>query len=614
MEREFNYFWQWELDSAPEALWPLVSDTNRFNRDAGMPPMKIMGLRDGIYRLRYRFPLVVFEWDEEPFEWTYPRSFGILRKYRRGPLKEMRTLLTLEERQPGGSLLKYQVWARPANLLGLVGIPITIGLISARRFGEVFHRYDRIVRHGGKVTEAIHQRRLSPGGRSRLKSAGEALSARGVEPALYGHLIDFLDQSDDLSVQRMRPFALADHWNSVRRPALEMFLHATRLGLLDMYWELLCPQCRRMAESATSLSEVNTASHCNTCKIDFRAQFDRNVEVIFRPNPSVRAVDGSVMFCVGSPQYQPHIVLSQHVSSLRETSEHVHLEAGRYNLRASNVPGMLALRAEPSGSAESILRVTDYGWPDDEQSIGIDPVLRLVNATEAGQTFQLERVAWSDQAATAADVTVLQVFRDLFGSEVLRPGEEISVGSVTLMFTDLYESTRLYQKIGDAPAFARVQQHFVDLEKAVAEAGGSIIKTMGDAVMASFREPVSALRAVWQAQQAIEKYEEPLLRIKIGIHQGPCIVVNLNERLDYFGSTVNIAARLTEFSVGGEVVLSETVHRDDQVQAWLGDNKMETEKLNADIKGFDEPVPVWKIRVSGQSGPVPVNSRLPRLS
>jgi class 3 adenylate cyclase len=91
-------------------------------------------------------------------------------------------------------------------------------------------------------------------------------------------------------------------------------------------------------------------------------------------------------------------------------------------------------------------------------------------------------------------------------------------------------------------------------------------------------------------------------------------VVNLNERLDYFGSTVNIAARLTEFSVGGEVVLSETVYRDDQVQTWLGENKMETEKLNADIKGFDKPVPVWKIRVSGQSGPAPVNSRLPQLS
>jgi len=597
MTREFYYFWQWELDSAPEALWPLVSDTNRFNRDTGLPPMKIMGLRDGVYRLRYRVPLIVFEWDEEPFEWTYPHSFGILRKFHRGPLKEMRTLLVLEARQPAGSLLKYQVWAKPADLLGLVGIPFSIGLVSARRFERVFQRYDRLLQSGGLVTEDTHQGRLSAGGRTRLRSAKEALNARGVEPALFERLVDFLVQADDLSVQRMRPYVLADSWEHARRPVLEMFLHATRLGLLDMYWELLCPRCRRMVESKGGLGEINAASHCKSCNIDFRAQFDHNVEVIFRPNPSVRFVDGSVLFCVGSPQYQPHIVMSQHVSPLREIAEYLHLEPGRYNLRASNVPGMLPLRANPGGPAESILRVTDFGWPDKEQAIGTEPNLRLVNATETPQNFQLERVAWSDQAATAADVTVLQVFRDLFAREVLRRGEEISVGSVTLMFTDLYESTRLYQKIGDAPAFGRVQEHFVDLEKAAAAEGGAIVKTMGDAVMASFREPVAALRAVWQAQQAIARYEEPLLRIKIGIHHGPCIVVNMNERLDYFGSMVNIAARLTEFSAGGEIVLSETVYNDNQVQTWLRENQVELEKLSANIKGFDEPVPVWKIKI-----------------
>jgi class 3 adenylate cyclase len=596
MTREFHYFWQWELDSAPEALWPLVSDTNRFNRDAGLPPMKVMGLREGVYRLRYRVPLVVFEWDEEPFEWTYPRSFGILRKFHRGPMKEMRTLLTLEPRETGGSRLSYQVWAKPADLLGLVGIPFAIGLVSARRFGEVFQRYDRMLQRGELVMEESQRGRLGSGGRSRLRSAQEAIRVRGVDPALYERLIDFLEQADELSVQRMRPYVLADHWGWPRRAVLEMFLHATRMGLLDMYWELLCPRCRRMAESKAGLGEINAVSHCSSCNIDFRAQFDHNVEVIFRPNASVRAVDGSILYCVNSPQYQPHIVMSQHVSPLREAAEYLKLEPGRYNLRASNVPGMLALRADPGGPAESILRVSDFGWPDEVQEVGIRPTLRLVNATESPQNFQLERVAWSDQAATAADVTTLQLFRDLFASEVLRPGEEISVGSATLVFTDLYDSTRLYQNIGDAHAFGRVQEHFVDLEKAVAAEGGSIVKTMGDAVMASFREPVCALRAMWQAQGAIARHGEPLLRIKISIHHGPCIVVNLNDRLDYFGSTVNIAARLTEFSFGGEIVLSEEVYKDKQVQAWLGENRVEIEKLSANLKGFDQPVPVWKIK------------------
>jgi adenylate cyclase len=597
MTREFHYFWQWELDSSPEALWPLVSDTNRFNRDTGMPPMKVVGIKNGKYRLRYRLPVLVFEWDEEPFEWTYPHSFGILRKYHRGPMKEMRTLLNFEPRPQGGSLLQYQVWAKPANLLGLFGIPYAIGLVSARRFGKVFQRYDRTLQSGRMVAPGSRQGGLNPGGRSRLKSARETLRTRGVEPYLFERLVDFLEEADDLSVQRMRPYVLADTWDLSRRAVLEMFLHVTRMGLLDMYWELLCPRCRRMVENKSGLGDVDPASHCNSCNIDFRAQFDHNVEVIFRPNPSLRAVDGSVLFCVGSPQYQPHIVVSQHVSPLAETAEHLYLEPGRYNLRASNMPGMLALRATEAGPEEDILRLTDFGWPDREQAIGIEPTLRLVNATENPQTFQLERAAWSDQAATAADVTVLQVFRDLFGKEVLRPGEEISVGSVTLMFTDLYESTRLYQRIGDASAFGRVQEHFGALEMGVAAEGGAIVKTMGDAVMATFREPAAALRAVWKATQAIADLGEPLLQIKIGIHHGPCIVVNLNDRLDYFGSMVNIAARLTEFSAGGEIVLSGEVYNDPLVKSWLQENGVEAKRVSANIKGFDDPVLVWKIKL-----------------
>ena len=135
-------------------------------------------------------------------------------------------------------------------------------------------------------------------------------------------------------------------------------------------------------------------------------------------------------------------------------------------------------------------------------------------------TFELMRTAWSDQAATAADVTTLQVFRDLFSSEVLRPGEEISVGATTLMFTDLRNSTKLYREIGDAPAFGRVREHFEILEQAVAAEGGSIVKTMGDAIMAAFRNPVPAVRAIWTVQKQIAERGDPPLSLKVGIHHG----------------------------------------------------------------------------------------------
>ena len=144
-----------------------------------------------------------------------------------------------------------------------------------------------------------------------------------------------------------------------------------------------------------------------------------------------------------------------------------------------------------------------------------------------------------------------------------------------------------------------MREHFEVLESAVTEEGGAIVKTMGDSVMAAFRHPVAALRALWKAQAKIAERGNPMLWLKAGIHKGPCIVVNLNDRLDYFGSTVNITARLPGFSQGGELIFSEAIHDDPEVQDFLAQNLKPDvlSRFTGDVKGFDEPFTMWKLRV-----------------
>jgi adenylate cyclase len=354
-----------------------------------------------------------------------------------------------------------------------------------------------------------------------------------------------------------------------------------------------------VAEDHARLGDIHSTSHCNTCQINFDANFDHNVEVIFRPNPSVRAVDVAVEFCVGSPQRQPHILFSLMVPPHEELPISTLLGAGRYRLSASGVQGSQMLSAVANAPERIDFHADALGWKNEVVDIGLAPTLRLINHTDFTQTFQLERTVWSDQAATAADVTTLQVFRDLFSSDVLRVGEEISVGSMTLMFTDLRNSTKLYREIGDATAFGRVRDHFDILEQAVAAEGGSVVKTMGDSVMAAFREPASALRAIWNVQKEIAQRGSPPLFIKVGIHHGPCIVVNLNDRLDYFGSTVNVAARLSHFSVGGELILSEAIRNDPEVTEFLAKNAPlnSLSRFQGELRGFEEAMDLWKIKL-----------------
>jgi class 3 adenylate cyclase len=601
MAKEFTFTWQWDIQSAPEAIWSLAADTNRFNRDTGQPEVELLSNIKGTKLARMKLPLIRVEWEEEPFEWTYPYSFGITRRYRKGPLDEMRVFANFDRLPEGGTRITYKTILVTSNLLAQVGIPFAIGVVAKNRFERAFRKYDEIVRRGETVIELPHTHRLGSGGRSRLKAQSEAMVKQGANADLVNRLEEYLDHADELSVQRIRPYALADHWTlrANRRAVLEMFLRATRAGILDMSWDLLCPSCRGITEGHSNLADVRGDSHCNTCQIDFKTNFDHNIEVVFRPNASIRPVDFSAAFCVGSPQLQPHVVMSQSLTPLHSLPVNVQLEPGRYTLRASGVGGSVSLFADVDGAPKADLRVTQYGWPPEEQRISLHSTLNLVNATDADQNFQLERTAWSDQAATAADVTALQVFRDLFATEVIRPGEEISVGSVTLMFTDLRNSTKLYRTIGDAPAFGRVREHFQVLEEEIAAEGGAIVKTMGDSVMAAFRNPIEALRAMWKAQVKIAERGEPMLWLKAGMHKGPCIVVNLNDRLDYFGSTVNIAARLPGFSQGGELIFSEEIYKDPDVQEFLAKNLKPDvlSRFTGEVKGFDEPFLMWKLRV-----------------
>jgi adenylate cyclase len=597
--KEFHYRWEWQMQSDPAQLWPLVADTNRFDHDTGLPAYQeeqtaARELGNGRHRLRFQIYGVTLEWDEEPFEWVAPYRFGVVRTYKPGPLRpiaQLRVRAHLQPRPGGGTHFTYEVWARPANWLGYAAIPVQIGLLSHRQFSAVFRQYDQLAADGRAFVDApARQIRFAPGGRERLDGGATALAQAGVRPELVARLCQTLEQADDMSLDRIRPYALADHWDASRRDVLAMFLYATRLGLLDFRWDLLCPSCRSARDRVTDLGDVGRTVHCHTCQIDYTANFSQSVELTFRPNSAVRHVPDQQEYCLAGPQAAPHVAVQQLLPPGESRLVTPLLENGRYRLRTMSLPGHQLLRVAPDGLPERRLPATRTGWPADEPRLAAQPQLLLENQTDAEQLFLLERLAWSDDAVVAAEVTALQRFRDLFAEEALRPGDQIVVGSLTVLFTDLVDSTRMYREIGDAPAFGLVMDHFDVLRTAIEAADGAIVKTIGDAVMAVFRRPAAGLQAILQAQQTLQNPpagKRPLL-LKAALHHGPCIGVNLNGRFDYFGSTVNVASRLEKFASGTDVVLSTAVANDPEVRAYLQTRPAHLEPFHQHLKGFDD--------------------------
>jgi class 3 adenylate cyclase len=613
--RELHYHWQWRLSSSPEQLWPLVSDTRYFNRDTGAGALEKREPEDGIPPRNARRLLRIqafgrpWEWEEQPYEWVRPYRYATARRYTRGLIDEARVSLQMTPLPEGGTLLRYDLWIRPNTLIGRIGIPLQLRLFSGKIYERVFRAYDARAQNGTIESPAIEPDdsiQFAPGGRERLAAAREDLLANGADPGAVAWLIHYVETADDLSLNRIRPYALADAWDIPRRAVLQTCLMATRAGLLDLSWDLVCPLCRNPKEEASTLNLIKPQVHCDVCNIDYEANFERSVELTFHLNPAVRE-SAREEFCMAGPQVTPHIVAQQLLQPGARRAITPVLDAGRHRLRALSLRGGAYIMAADDGLTEFTIRAGEQGWDDDEPRVTRHVSLTLINDTDDEQLFILERMAWSDQSVTAAEVTTMQTFRDLFSREALRPGDQIAVGKLAILFTDLRGSTTLYREIGDAPAFGLVMNHFDVLKSAIAAEGGSIVKTIGDAVMGVFPRPDSAIRALLNAQQALAVPTQPgalPLLLKAGIHYGPCIAVTLNERLDYFGSTVNMAARLETFSSGSDVIVSGDVYFDPAVTRMVESSQLDAEPFLTELKGFGASLfELWRVRPSSTPSP-----------
>lgn len=604
--RSHHSRWEFDLKSSPEDLWPFVADTNRFNRDTGVPKIEIEeGKRLPNARRKIRLSIygLPVEWEEQPFEWVRPKRFGVERVYSKGPMARLKVLAELTPKSDGGTHLTYELWATPRNLVGSVAIPLQLNMVIGPRLRTAIQKYDNLASTGTAITagdvasqSTFDLQRL---GALKQKLIADIQTTESPEQkaAIAERLADLLEHGDDFAVSRIRAYKLADDWREPRRLVLEVCLRATRVGLLDFQWDLLCPLCRGPQESGVSLKDIKAEVHCAGCQIDFTINFDRYVELTFRPNAAVRSIEVP-SYCVGSPHFTPHVVAQQLLPAGEKRELVLPLEVGNYRLRALELQGSQDLTVSPDGEDSAHVTLSNSGWNQEALHVRERFTLQLNNETNAEHLLILERLEWSDQATTAAEVTALQMFRDLFASEALRPGEQISVGTLTILFTDLRHSTQLYREIGDATAFGRVMSHFDIVKKAIARHDGAVVKTIGDAVMAVFKSAADGLHAMLEVQKELAEPADGKmpLTLKAGLNTGPCIAVTLNDRLDYFGSTVNMAARLEGLSSGSDVVISGSVYEDAKVRELIDSHGFSAVEFDMSLKGFDdERFELWRV-------------------
>ena len=290
-----------------------------------------------------------------------------------------------------------------------------------------------------------------------------------------------------------------------QRPAvvLRLFLYATKVGLLTLKWEMMCPNCRVPKVEYDTLRFLETRYHCDLCGVDFEADFERYVELRFSVHPAIRQATDAT-YCIGGPRNAPHIVAQQYLEP-GETQEVGYGWGQKCYGSVRYAPIRRYSSHRPPCRTDPVdLVYDDDGWTPAHLAYGPGRVvLRLHNRTSRVLVAVLERLEWDPYATTALQVTTMQEFRDLFAAEVLAPGQEIGVQSLAVLFSDLKDSTALYECIGDARAYGWVQRHFTFLIDCITLHQGALVKTIGDAVMAVFPRPEAAVQAALEMQQKI---------------------------------------------------------------------------------------------------------------
>ncbi|MCP4697322.1 MAG: adenylate/guanylate cyclase domain-containing protein [Gammaproteobacteria bacterium] len=588
------------LQHSATELWPHLADKNAISKVVGMGPADYLFEPDAhggsrIFVKSKLMGIVPVHFRELSYEWIPPYYSAVERIFINGPLRYLKISWKSRDREKGGCELKVSISYLSRFLL----MPMQPMVKSVLNKMLAFHADTN--KNLPAYSSSGVETPMSP----ELRRQIDRLHAewRHLLPAakVAEALAEYLYTMPDRQTARLRPFEIAEHSHLPRMEVLRFCLLATREGFLGMNWELICPSCQRPAEKVPHLSGLKPEAHCEACNIRYDANFDQNVEVTFRPAARLRKFSDKI-YCMLNPGALPHIHTQLIAEPNTERELDISLPTGQYRLYCPGLEGELTWHSSAEQETGKLSLRLQGCLSDGLGKIGNRLHLKLHNPEDFPRVLRIERQRHREIAATAALVTSLQDFRSLFSAEVLKPGLKLGVSNLAVLFSDLKDSTRLYENKGDASAFALVQTHFDIMEEVIRTHEGGVVKTIGDAVMAVFTDNRMAVCAALDILKRFQEYNqgrssEEQIIIKLGIHKGPCIALNQNDKLDYFGSNINRAARTQGKSRGDDLVLSQEMYQDAEVQSCLRREAAEVTTFSAELKGIQQAQTLYCVRL-----------------
>ncbi|MGC1576295.1 MAG: adenylate/guanylate cyclase domain-containing protein [Beijerinckiaceae bacterium] len=436
----------------------------------------------------------------------------------------------------------------------------------------------------------------------------------------------------DHALNRVNALDLAAKEKLDEERVIAALLHASRLGLFEMSWNVMCPGCGGVLDAGTTLKTLDQAEYnCALCAAGYETTLDNMVEVTFTVSPRVRKIAAHTPDELSAPEYYRQIFWSSGVDlpedyarMMEEVAlEAIELPAGERAILSLQLPAeflivfepvthgaqFIDVKGEPTRERQNLSLVFNkVRAPTGTMEMRPGPLrLSLENRTDTrvlpgvwiGNQKLHDLLGRRKPVLTAKRLLTNQTFRDIFHTDTLSVDQRLKIISLTFLFTDLKGSTELYERVGDLVAFDLVKEHFRVLNEIIISERGAVVKTIGDAVMATFATPDRAVAAAIRMREAMnglgEQRRQESLLLKMGIHEGPCLAVTLNDRQDYFGQTVNIAARVQGLAASRAIVATGQVVEDPEAAAILRTNGLTPTLRRTALRGIVDEMSVYEI-------------------
>src|SRR4051812_11762720 len=347
-----------------------------------------------------------------------------------------------------------------------------------------------------------------------------AVLRQTTEPEVADAIERLVADGEDRALNRINLLDFAKRTSLDEERVIAGFLHASRLGLFDLSWNVLCPGCSGVLDAHTTLKSLRHEDYnCALCAAGYEASVDEMVEVAFTVSPRVRRIAAHDPNTLPLWQYLRQIFWSSGIdldpddfARLKDeaTLEALEIPAGEKAVLSLQLPSQFVIVFEPVTHSAQFLAVSGEPTRERQQlSIVFNKLHAPTGTTElrpgplrltlenqsdvrvlpalwiAGDALH-EMLGKRKPILTAKRMLTNQTFRDVYKADNLNIDQRLKITSLTFLFTDLKGSTALYERVGDLAAFDLVRAHFHALLEIISAEKGAVVKTIGDAVMATF--------------------------------------------------------------------------------------------------------------------------------